>query len=109
LNAQKYWKGKKIFYYKFPILAIISLNSALPVNSTLTYKKTPVTSAIVLLLGLGLLASLVGQALAVTTVENTARTQGELIPSLAQNQRIPGSLSEIANDHGAEVSAIAHR
>ncbi len=58
--------------------------------------------------GLGLLASFVGQALAVTAIENTAGTQGEIIPSLGQNQRIPGSLSGTANIHGAEVSAIAH-
>lgn len=74
----------------------------------MTYEKTTTTLAIVLMLGLGLLASFVGQALAVTAIEKIARTQGELIPNLAQNQRVPGSLSEIANDHGAVVSAIAH-
>ena len=71
------------------------------------YKKTSTTLAIVALSGLGLLASFVGQALAATAIENIARTQGEIIPNLAQNQRIPGTLSGTANDHGAEVSAIA--
>jgi hypothetical protein len=75
----------------------------------MTDKRTSATSAIVLLLGFGLLASFVGHALAVTAIEKIARTQGELIPNLAQNQRVPGSLSEIANVHGAVVSAVAHR
>jgi len=77
----------------------------------MTCKKTSTTLAIVALSGLGILgilASFVGQALAATAIENIARTQGEIIPNLAQNQRIPGTLSGTANDHGAEVSAIAH-
>jgi hypothetical protein len=74
----------------------------------MTYKKTSTTLALVALSGLGLLVSFVGQALAATAIENIARTQGEIIPNLAQNQRIPGTLSGTANDHGAEVSAIAH-
>ena len=75
----------------------------------MTYKKTSTTLAIAALSGLGLLASFVGQALAATAIENIARTQGEIIPSLAQNQRIPGIVSATANDHGGEVSAIAHQ
>lgn len=74
----------------------------------MTYKKTT-TLAIVALgtLGLGLLASFVDQALAATAIEKLARTQGDNIPSLAQNQQIPGSLSGRANIHGGEVSALA--
>jgi hypothetical protein len=75
----------------------------------MTDKKTTIISAIVALSAVGLLASFVGQALAATAIENIARTQGEIIPSLAQNQRMPGSLSGTANIHGVEVSAIAHR
>jgi hypothetical protein len=74
----------------------------------MAYKKTTITLAIVALSAVGLVASFVGQALAATAIENIARTQGEIIPSLAQNQRIPGSLLGTANIHGAEVSAIAH-
>jgi hypothetical protein len=79
----------------------------------MTYKKTTTTLAIVALgtLGLGLLASFVGQALAATAIENIitqARTQGATIPSLAQDQRIPGTVSGTANELGGEVSAIAH-
>ena len=74
----------------------------------MTCKKTSTTLAIVALSGLGILASFVGQALAATAIENIARTQGEIIPNLAQNQRIPGTLSGTANNHGPEVSAIAH-
>ena len=77
----------------------------------MTCKKTSTTLAIVALSGLGILgilASFVGQALAATAIEKAARTQGEIIPSLAQNQRIPGIVSATANDHGGEVSAIAH-
>ena len=72
------------------------------------YERTHVTLAIVVLSGLGLLSSLVGQALAATAIENTAKTQGEIIPNLAQDQRTHGGLSGIANDHGEDVSAIAH-
>jgi len=74
----------------------------------MSYKRTSTTLAIVALAGLGLLASFVSQALAATAIEKAARTQGEIIPSLAQNQRIPGIVSATANDHGGEVSAIAH-
>jgi hypothetical protein len=89
---------------------IISLNSSILLNSVImTFKRESATIAIVFVVGLGLLINFVGQALAATAIERTARTQGELIPSLAQDQnRIPGSLSGIANDHGAQVSAIAH-
>ena len=74
----------------------------------MSYRRTSTTLAIVALAGLGLLASFVSQALAATAIEKAARTQGEIIPSLAQNQRIPGIVSATANDHGGEVSAIAH-
>jgi hypothetical protein len=58
--------------------------------------------------GLGLLTSFIGQALAVTVIEKTAANQGEIILSLAQNQRIPGILSGTANDHVTQVSGVAH-
>lgn len=76
----------------------------------MTLERESTTIAVVFVVGLGLLINFVGHALAATAIERTARTQGELIPSLAQDQnRIPGSISGIANDHGAQVSAIAHR
>jgi hypothetical protein len=95
---------------KSPIYVIISLNSSILLNSVImTFKRESTTVAIVFVVGLGLLINFVGQALAATAIERTARTQWELIPSLAQDQnRIPGSLSGIANDHGTQVSAIAH-
>jgi hypothetical protein len=75
----------------------------------MTFKRESATIAILFVVGLGLIINFVGQALAATAIERTARTQGQLIPSLAHDQnRIPGSLSGIANDHGAQVSAIAH-
>src|SRR5690349_2165976 len=92
------------------VMMMIQNGSTILLNSVImTFKRESATIAILFVVGLGLIINFVGQALAATAIERTARTQGELIPSLAHDQnRIPGSLSGIANDHGAQVSAIAH-
>jgi predicted aspartyl protease len=75
------------------------------------YNRTTTTLVIVALAAvvmLGLVANFVGQASAATAIEDTARTQGEKIPRLAQSQQESGSVSRDAVGHGDAVSAIAH-